>query len=71
MPKQRANEVQLISAVGIDYIKLRNLLAAKKWREADEETARVMLKVTCREKEGWLNRESIEKFPCEDLPTID
>jgi len=71
VPKQDANEVQLISAVGMDYINLRNLLVVKKWKEADEETARVMLKVAGREKEGWLNTESIDKFPCEDLRTID
>jgi serine/threonine protein kinase len=51
VPKQDANEVQLISAVGMDYINLRNLLVVKKWKEADEETARVMLKVAGREKE--------------------
>ncbi|WP_449420818.1 protein kinase domain-containing protein [Phormidium nigroviride] len=71
MPKKAANEVQLVSAVGMDYINLRNLLAAGKWKEADEETARVMLKVAGREKEGWLDSSSIDKFPCEDLRTID
>ena len=71
IPKQAANEVNLISAVGMDYINLRSLLAVKKWREADEETARVMLKVAGREEEGWLDPKSIEKFPCEDLRTID
>lgn len=40
-----APDVQLISAVGIDYTTLRDLLAAGKWREADKETQRVMLKV--------------------------
>ncbi|WP_341737390.1 serine/threonine-protein kinase [Microcoleus sp. CAWBG640] len=70
-PKQGANEVQLISAVGMDYINLRNLLAAKKWREADEETTRVILKVAGKEEEGWLDTESIDNFPCEDLRTID
>jgi len=71
IPKPNDVKVNLVSAVGMDYINLRNLLAAKKWKEADEETARVMLKVAGREKEGWLNTESIEKFPCEDLRTID
>ena len=71
IPKQVAAETtRVISAVGMDYINLRNLLAAKKWKEADEETAKVMCKVAGRE-EGWLDRESIEKFPCEDLRTID
>ena len=71
-PKQGANEVKLISAVvGMDYTNLRNLLATKKWREADEETGRVMLKVAGKEEEGWLNTENIDNFPCEDLRTID
>ncbi|MCY7383815.1 MAG: serine/threonine-protein kinase [Microcoleus sp. CAN_BIN18] len=71
MPKQATNEVQLVSAVGMDYRNLRNLLAAGKWQEADEETRRVMLKVAGREKERWLDVEHIEKFPYEDLRTID
>jgi len=71
IPKQATNEVQLVSAVGMDYYELRNLLAAGKWKEADQETARVMLKVAGREKEGYLDTESIDKFPCEDLRTID
>ena len=71
MPKQETNEVKLVSAVGMDYRKLRDLLAAGKWKEADEETKRVMLKVGGREKEGWLDNSSIDKFPCEDLRTID
>ena len=72
IPKPVAAETaRVVSAVGMDYIDLRNLLAAKKWQEADEETARVMLEVAGREKERYLDRESIEKFPCEDLRTID
>lgn len=61
----------LRSAVGMDYKKLRDLLAAGKWKEADQETANVMIKVAGREEEGWLDKDSIEKFPCEDLRTID
>jgi serine/threonine protein kinase len=72
IPKPAPPETtRVVSAVGMDYINLRNLLAAKKWQEADEETRRVMLKVAGREKEGWLNTESIDNFPCEDLRTID
>ncbi len=65
------DDVQLVSAVGMDYINLRNLLAAGKWKEADEETTRVMLKVAGREKEGFLYDKNIDNFPCEDLCTID
>lgn len=72
MPKQQTNEVQLVYAVGMDYRKLRDLLAAGKWKEADKETARVMIKMAGREQQGCLNDSSIiDKFPCEDLRTID
>ena len=71
IPKQVAAEVNLVSAVGMNYRELRDLLVAKKWKEADEETSRVMMKVAGREKEGLLDTEDIDKFPCEDLHTID
>ncbi|MEG3871885.1 serine/threonine-protein kinase [Microcoleus sp. Z1_B5] len=63
--------VQLKSAQGVDYTRLRDLLAAGKWKEADEETLKVMLKAARQEKEGWFTKESIENFPCDDLRTID
>jgi hypothetical protein len=64
-------EVELKSDVGMDYSKLRDFLKAGKWKEADEETRRVMLAVAKREKEGWLDVNSINNFPCADLRTID
>ena len=64
-------EVPLISSCGMDYRKLRDLLAQGKWQEADKETARVMLAVAKREKEGWLNVKDIDNFPCADLRSID
>ena len=70
-PLSASEEVELISSVGMDYRKLRDLLAAGRWKEADEETRRVMLTVVNRENEGWLNTESIDNFPCEELRTID
>jgi serine/threonine protein kinase len=70
-PNSAREEGRLHSAVGMDYSKLRDLLAAGMWKEADAETARVMLAVAKREKEGWLDEESIDKFPCVDLRTID
>ncbi len=56
---------------GLDYTRLRDLLKAGQWKEADLETLQVMLKAAGREKEGWLDIESIERFPCTDLRTID
>ncbi|MGI2908082.1 protein kinase domain-containing protein [Tolypothrix sp. VBCCA 56010] len=55
----------------MDYTRLRDFLAAGKWKEADQETARVILAVAGREDERYLDGESIDNFPCEDLRTID
>ena len=62
--------VQLKSAQGVDYTRLRDLLAAGMWKEADLETRNVMLKATKGEKEGYFNK-PIDNFPCDDLRTID
>ncbi|MEH2281278.1 MAG: GUN4 domain-containing protein [Nostoc sp.] len=61
----------LSSEKGVNYTRLRDLLAAGKWKEADEETLAVMLKASSREEEGSFNDESINNFPCTDLRTID
>ena len=50
---------------------LSQKVGCSQWKEADEETLKVMLKAARREKEGWFNRESIDNFPCDDLRTID
>ncbi len=43
------SEVELLSDVGADYTQLRDLLAAGKWKEADEETGWTIIKVARRE----------------------
>ncbi|MFM6266002.1 MAG: GUN4 domain-containing protein, partial [Dolichospermum sp.] len=70
-PQPVSPEIQLKLDVGMDYSKLRDLLKAGEWKEADEETRRVMLAVAKRENEGSLDVESIDNFPCADLRTID
>ena len=62
---------EVINTIPSWYQKLKQFLEAGKWKEADEETFRIMLAVTQREKEGWLNETSIDNFPCDDLRTID
>ncbi|MCA2709046.1 MAG: GUN4 domain-containing protein [Microcystis sp. M015S2] len=70
-PKVAANIV-LKSARGVNYSRLQQLLAAGKWKEADQETSKVMLQVAGRQTEGWLRiEEDIDNFPCEDLRTIN
>ena len=53
------------------FQQLETYLKNGQWREADEETTRLMLLIAKREDEGWLDVESIEKFPCEELRTLD
>ncbi|NEP35921.1 MULTISPECIES: GUN4 domain-containing protein [unclassified Moorena] len=56
-----------------NYSQLRELLAAGKWKEADLETARVILEVANRlqDKDAWLRVIDIQNFPCPDLCVID
>jgi hypothetical protein len=56
---------------GVDYDRLRNLLAIGKWREADEETRSFILCLVRREIEGSLRAQDIKKLPSQDLHTID
>ncbi|MEH2375542.1 GUN4 domain-containing protein [Nostoc sp.] len=69
--EQQSTGNDLLSEKGVGYTRLRDLLKAGNWKEADQETLAVMLKATGREQKGWLNSESIENFPCPDLRTID
>ena len=68
---QEAQADDLSSERGVDYTKLRDLLAWGQWRQADKETVAVMLKAANREQKGYLDSESIAKFPCTDLRTMD
>jgi hypothetical protein len=61
----------LLSACGADYRLLRSYLAQEQWKRADQETARLLLSVAKQTQKGWLSREDLVNFPCEDLGTID
>ncbi|MEM9807337.1 MAG: GUN4 domain-containing protein [Cyanobacteria bacterium P01_D01_bin.56] len=60
-------EYFLKSEQGIDYSKLQNLLQAKDWKAADQETYEVMNKILRNE---WSSR-GLMNFPCIDLLSID
>lgn len=75
VPQSQTNHpldaIPLDSEDGVDYRKLRDLLKAGRWRKANEETLQVMLEASHRVSEGNLNSESLTKFPCKDLKTIN
>lgn len=70
-PTATQPEVALKSAVGVNYNRLQELLKDGRWKEADQETTRMMLKVANREENELLSDENIAQFPCTDLRTID
>ncbi len=53
------------------YQALLNYLANGRWREADQETSKVMLEVSGQQERGFLMPSDIDEFPCEDLRIIN
>jgi hypothetical protein len=53
------------------YTQLESLLSQQKWKDADLETAQRMWEVAGKWNERSLKAEDYQKFPCEDLRTID
>lgn len=70
-PLPPAASISLESERGINYTRLRDLLAVEKWKEADEETGNKMLEVMKPKGRNSLLEEDIENFPCKDLRTIN
>jgi hypothetical protein len=72
LPQPTPNETPLISkTTGANYAPLRDLLTAGRWIETDQETTRVMLKVTGRTAERTLRLEDVDRFSCGDLRIIN
>jgi hypothetical protein len=63
-------QIQLKTAKA-DFTQLDQYLKNGQWKEADEETANVMLKIMGREEERWLTEDNCKNFPREELKIID
>ncbi|WP_371819423.1 GUN4 domain-containing protein [Tolypothrix sp. PCC 7910] len=61
----------LSSEKGVNYSKLRDLLAAGNWKDADHETYLVMIQALGKMKRNEFESEELLNFPCTDLCTID
>jgi serine/threonine protein kinase len=55
----------------VDYKELSLVLAAGDLKKADEETEKIILKISCREQESWINSEDIQELPYQDLCKIN
>jgi serine/threonine protein kinase len=61
----------LYSSTAVNYQKLNDLLKAKKWQKADEETWVVMRQALSKTTGKYLFNSDIENLPSEDLQIID
>jgi hypothetical protein len=64
-------EDDLSSEREIDYTRLRDLLKAKDWQAADDETYEVMIRAVGKESADVFTEDELLNFPCTDLKTID
>ena len=78
LKNEKIKKLLQVSPQGIPskYFQLREFLTQKKWREADQETAQIMLAVANIRKpyltrQGHLTPEDLRQFPCEDLRILD
>ncbi len=60
-----------VLAHGQEYEQLKEFLFLCLWKQADEETSRLILKIANRELQGYLIKEDIDRFPCQSLNHID
>ena len=69
--EKRLDEALMVLADTYRYGKLRDLLAAGKWKEADRETTKVMIEITGKPNMEEITPEDLQKFPCNALMVID
>ncbi|MEB3148148.1 MAG: GUN4 domain-containing protein, partial [Sphaerospermopsis sp.] len=67
----RNNPSPSTESTPVIFQKLEALLKAGKWKDADLETWNLMLKLTKREREGWLRIEDVKNFPRQELRKMD
>jgi len=61
----------LNASLNASYARLEALLKVENWKGADEQTTNLMLKVSNREKDSYIDPASMASYPCEDLLRLD
>ncbi|PSB03963.1 hypothetical protein C7B76_32300, partial [filamentous cyanobacterium CCP2] len=69
--RSRLSSPEELESLPSEYRELEAALKTKNWQEADRATLALMLKLSDRETEGWLDLAAIESFPCKELNRID
>ncbi len=65
------DEDDLSSQKGVNYTRLRDLLKAGNWKEADYQTYLVMIQAVGKKENDYFETDELLNFPCTDLRTID
>ena len=69
--EKRLDDALILLADTHRYGKLRDLLAAGKWKEADLETTKVMIEITGKPELDEITPEDLKKFPCNAIMVIN
>lgn len=71
-PDSRGNTLQIVRVKLPDrYKALVNFLANGRWKEADDETAYLLLEMGAHPDHGYFRRGEVNNIPCDDLQVID
>jgi GUN4-like len=60
-----------LSLTAVDYSRLEGYLKAGQWKEANQETGKLLFQAAKKDKEGWLDREAIDSIACDALSKMD
>ncbi len=69
--EKRLDEALMVLTDTYRYGKLKDLLSAGKWKEADKETTKVMIEITGKAHIEDITPEDLQKFPCNAIMVID
>ena len=69
--EKRLDDALMVIPDTYRYSKLRGLLEAGKWKEADLETTRVMIEITGKPELDEITPEDLRVFPCNAIMVID
>lgn len=70
-PPISSDSSQLAVSVLPELSELERALQKRQWKDADQITLELMLKLTGYEAKGWLDAEAMSKLPCTQLEHID
>lgn len=68
---KNSNTVSVDSELDLLYPQLEHFLQFRNWKVAEIKTSQIMLTLAYAKKQGYLDKESILRIPCEDLRKID